>query len=39
MLVGGHDAPGVRRLAIDPGDHTAGRLAEGDTGRDVDPVA
>src|SRR3954466_15042988 len=42
LFVGGDDKAaraGVDRLTMDPGDHTARCLAEGDTGREVDAVA
>jgi len=41
LLVCGHDETartGVKRLAVDPGHHTAGRLTEGDARREVDAV-
>jgi hypothetical protein len=42
LLVGGYDKTAharVDRPAVDSGDHAAGRLAEGDTGREVNAVA
>ncbi len=41
LLVRGRDETarsGVDRLAVDPGDYTTGRLAEGDSGCEVNAV-